>query len=407
MTDFILIVDDNTDNLAVLGKTLKGAGHRVRVAVDGESAVTLATAEPPSLILLDVMMPGIDGFETCRRLKEAPTTLSVPVIFMTALADSETKVKGLSLGAVDYITKPFNEAEVLARVHIQLKLQTLLQTLQTQNQQLQNEMTQRQAAEQALQQLNADLEARVKARTIELHRTLDDLNHAQVQLVQQEKLSALGELMAGVAHEINNPMGCIANNLRFVQEYSDNLLAHIDHCQQLGTSPDVETHAEDIDLDYIRQDLPNLVNTMQTSSDRIRAITQSLRTFARCDTRHKSAFDLHSGLDSTLMILKHRLQADDNRAEIKVVKDYGTIPDLLCFPGQMSQVFMNILANAIDAFDEQRPAQPLVTLRTFVKDDQVQIQISDNAGGMPDAVRANIFDRAYTTKAVGKGTGLG
>jgi len=107
------------------------------------------------------------------------------------------------------------------------------------------------------------------------------------------------------------------------------------------------------------------------------------------------------------MILKHRLQADDNRAEIKVVKDYGTIPDLLCFPGQMSQVFMNILANAIDAFDEQRPAQPLVTLRTFVKDDQVQIQISDNAGGMPDAVRANIFDRAYTTKAVGKGTGLG
>ena len=406
-TDFILIVDDNTDNLAVLSKTLKGAGYAVRVALDGKSAIALASDEQPSLILLDVMMPGIDGFETCRRLKENPTTLPVPIIFMTALADSEHKVQGLSLGAIDYITKPFDEGEVLARVRIQIKMQNLVQTLQAQNQRLQQEMTQRQVAEAALQQLNTELETRVKDRTVELHQALDDLNSAQVTLVQKEKLSTLGELMAGVAHEINNPMGCIVNNLKYVQEYSDSLLTHIDQYQQVASSPDIDDHAEAIDLDYIRADLPGLVASMKTSSDRIRNISDSLRIFARQDDRQKSLFDVHSGLDSTLLILKHRLKSDGSSPEIEVVKAYGTLPEVLCFPGQINQVFMNILANAIDAFDERCPQQPEIRLTTSVQDQQVQVCLRDNAGGMPEAVRSQIFNRAYTTKAAGKGTGLG
>ena len=212
--DFILIVDDNPANLAVLTRTLKGAGCAVRVAVDGESALQQAKEEPPSLILLDIMMSGIDGFETCRRLKENPITQAVPVIFMTALGESENKVHGLSLGAIDYVTKPFNESEVLARVRTHLKLQNLLHTLQDQNQRLKQEIEQRQAAEQELQRLN------------------DEMRRTQIRLVQQEKLSAVGELVTGIAHEINNPVGCIAGNVEFIQEYAEQLLEHIALYQQ-------------------------------------------------------------------------------------------------------------------------------------------------------------------------------
>ncbi|MEO1295457.1 MAG: response regulator, partial [Cyanobacteria bacterium J06636_16] len=303
-SEFILIVDDNPANLAVLSQTLKGAGHAVRVAVDGQSALEQIALELPTLILLDVMMPGIDGFGACRQLKENPATMEVPVIFMTALADSEHKVHGLSIGAADYITKPFNEAEVLARINVHLKLRKLLNTLSDQNRQLQQEIEKRQQAEAELQGLNEDLEQRVVARTKELQET-------HVKLVQQEKLSTLGELMTGVAHEINNPMGCIASNIQFVRDYTTQLMEHIELYQQQApeSSNDIHNHAENIDLEYIAEDLPNLIRSMQTSSDRIRAISNSLRIFARRDTQHKSEFNLHEGLDSTLLILKHRLKA--------------------------------------------------------------------------------------------------
>ena len=200
--DFILIVDDNPDNLAVLSQTLKGAGYTVRVAVDGESALRQVAQGLPTLILLDVMMPGIDGFETCRQLKENPDTMAVPIIFMTALADNENKVNGLSLGAVDYITKPFYEEEVLARVRIQLKMQNLLYTLQSQNQQMKQEIDNRQQAEASLQALNDELETRVELRTHQLKTALENLQRSQVELVQREKLSTLGELVSGIGHEI-------------------------------------------------------------------------------------------------------------------------------------------------------------------------------------------------------------
>lgn len=184
IAEFILIVDDNPDNLSVLSQTLKGAGYTVRVAMDGESALAQVERALPTLILLDVMMPGIDGFETCKRLKSNAATLEVPVIFMTALSDDSNKVHGLSIGAVDYITKPFNEAEVLARVRIHLKIANLLHTLQGQNQRLKQEIDQRQQAERSLKQLNDELETRVEMRTAQLNQSLRDLQNTQVELVQ-------------------------------------------------------------------------------------------------------------------------------------------------------------------------------------------------------------------------------
>ncbi len=260
-----------------------------------------------------------------------------------------------------------------------------------------------------LEKSKEELEARVASRTEQLHKSLSDLQKAQVELVQQEKLSTLGELVAGVAHEINNPMGCIANNIPFVDDYAAQLLAHIALYQQehLNPSAAIVAHAEEIDLDYIRQDLPNLVDSMLVSSDRIRAISHSLRTFARSDTHQKSKFNLNEGLDSTLLILKHRLQGQKHRNEVEIIKDYAELPSILCYPGQLNQVFMNLLANAIDAFEEHVIERPTITIRTEQKGQQVLIWIADNAGGMPEEVRSRIFEQAYTTKAVGKGTGLG
>lgn len=414
---FILAVDDNPENLSILTHTLKGAGHAVRVDVSGENALRHVTQELPALILLDVMMPGIDGFETCRRLKENPTTNAIPVIFITALADTESKVKGLSVGAVDYITKPFNEAEVLCRVNVHLEQQRLLHILNGQNRHLKGEIEQRQRVEAELQSLNEDLEQRVDQRTAELQK-------AHIKLVQQEKLYTLGELVAGVAHEINNPISCIIGNLDFIRQYTSLILDHVDLYKAQLTEPNdlIIQHAEEIELDYITQDLTSLMQSMQTGSQRIAAISNSLRAFARHDYQKQHKSNLHEGLDGTLLILKHRLKAQENRAAIDIVKHYGDLPEVPCFPDQINQVFMNILANAIDAFDECYSllpkansrscgccgdVPPQIHIQTEAQPDGVTVRVRDNAGGMTEAVRSRIFEYAYTTKAVGKGTGMG
>lgn len=380
---FILLVDDNSNNLSVLSHTLKTAGYKVRMAVDGEDALSQVARARPELILLDVQMPKIDGFETCRRLQANPETVGIPVIFMTALSDAGNKVKGLSLGAVDYITKPFEHEEVLARVRVHWRLKQLTETLE------------QQVAERS-----------------------QSLQQVQVQLVQQEKLSALGELVAGVAHEINNPVGCIVGNVSAVQAYLNDFLQIIDLYRAAfpQPGPDIEAAIKEIDLDYVRDDLPKMIKAMKDGGDRIKAISQSLRTFSRADTDRPQPFDLHEGLDSTLLILRHRLKANDTRPDIEIVTDYGELPAVQCFPGQLNQVFMNILANAIDALDDasqnrsfaEIEANPnRITIGTRVENEWVKVAIADNGHGIPDSVRARIFDHLFTTKGVGKGTGLG
>ncbi|MEL6553463.1 MAG: response regulator [Cyanobacteria bacterium J06621_11] len=410
--DFILIVDDNPNNLAVLSTVLKQAGHAVRMAVDGESALEQLTRGLPSLILLDVMMPGIDGFETCRRLKENPETSEIPVIFMTAITDGETKVKGLSLGAVDYIAKPFFEAEVLARVHIHLKLQDLLKTLKSQNQQLTQEIEQRQSAEQQLQHLNADLEKRIETRNAQLQNT-------QLELIQQEKMASLGNLVAGVAHEVNNPIGFLSGSVRNAQTYVQELFEHLELYQEHHpqVAEPILEHAEDINLEFLMEDFPKLLASMEGANQRIKSISTSLRTFSRADMEHKVSADLHEGLDSTLLILKYRLKASENRPAIEVIKNYGDLPTIDCFPGQLNQVFMNILANATDIFDEAAEHSPyeqlvtspqIITVTTGQVDaNWIEIRIGDNGKGMTAEVKSHIFDHLFTTKGVGQGTGLG
>jgi two-component system, NtrC family, sensor kinase len=395
----ILIIDDNPTNIEVLYDALDRAGYKVLVEMDGWRGIETIKNYPPDLILLDVMMPVIDGFETCRQLKSQQTTCEIPIIFMTALNDTTDKVKGLSLGAVDYITKPFQQEEVLARIGIHLKL--------------------RQANLELARQKDI-LEQRVQERTAELSQVLDNFKNAQLQLVQSEKMATLGNLVAGIAHEINNPLGFIKGSLSNVEEYIQDLLKYVQcvhqHHPQLALA--VTQIAEQIDLEFISDDLPKLLVSMHVATERIMDISTSLRTFSRADTNEKVACNLHEGIESTLLILKYRLKASQERPAIEVITDYGKLPPVKCFLGQLNQVFMNILANAIDILDaesvghtfaELQAKSQEIIIRTEVSSDQntVLIRIKDKGAGIPENIKAHIFDHLFTTKEVGKGTGLG
>jgi signal transduction histidine kinase len=243
-----------------------------------------------------------------------------------------------------------------------------------------------------------------------------DLKTTQSQVMQNEKLAVMGEMVAGVAHEINNPVGFIAGNLQPAIGYLDDLFQLLDlYASKSSTKdPAILDLMADIDLDFLRADFPQLISSMQLGIQRIEGISCSLRNLARADQAHKVLADLQTGLDGTILILWHRLKAQPDRPEIPVITEfYGdcTIP---CFPSQINQVLMNLLANAIDAIDEQHqrglanassPNQISLTLRRL--DDRVTIVIHDTGGGMPESIRSQVFDQLFTTKPAGKGTGLG
>lgn len=383
----ILVVDDTPANLEVVAEALSDAGFEVAIATDGERAIKQAMLSEPDLILLDVMMPGMDGFETCRHLKASASTCDIPVIFMTALSDTTDKVRGFNLGAVDYVTKPFHEAELIVRVNTHLKLR----------------------------QLNQTLEYQVAQRTAELQNALKQAQQAQFQLVQSEKMAMIGQLIAGIAHEINNPINFIHGNLTPVKEYAEDILSFMRLYQQhhANSAPELQNAFEDLDLEFIQQDLPKTLSSMKMGTQRICEIVRSLRNFSHSDEAEYKAVDIHEGLNSTLLILQHRLKSKSELPEIQVIRDYGELPLIECHAGSLNQVFMNILANAIDALEEQasqnnqdNPSQ--ITIRTAAINDQwVEIAIADNGCGIPEELQQRIFEPFFTTKPVGKGTGMG
>ncbi|MEG4106916.1 PAS domain S-box protein [Microcoleus sp. S13_C5] len=259
---------------------------------------------------------------------------------------------------------------------------------------------------------------RDRQKSQELQTALSDLQQTQMQLVQTEKMSSLGQVLAGIAHEINNPVGFVAGNLCHVRGYVLDLLEIVQVYREEYPNPPakLQQQAEDIDLEFLAEDLPKLLNSMQTGCERIVEIIQTLRNFSRADEAKIKTADIHEGLESTLLMLNSRLKAKPNWQGIKVIKEYGELPQINCHPGQLNQVFMNVLANAIDALEESSSQAkdtgnsicPTITIQTETIDDKsILIRIKDNGLGIPEDQIVRLFDPFFTTKPVGKGTGLG
>ncbi|MGD2179601.1 ATP-binding protein [Lusitaniella coriacea] len=291
--------------------------------------------------------------------------------------------------------------------------------LEKQNDQLQGEIQERQRAQTALQDLTHELEMRVEQRTAELSEALTNLKQTQSQLVQTEKMSSLGQLVAGVAHEINNPVNFIHGNVTHATGYIQDLLELIQayRAEFPDLPPNLQDLTEEIELDFLLEDLPNLLTSMRIGTERIREIVLSLRVFSRLDEAECKAVNLHEGIDSTLMILGNRLKATSERPQIEIVRDYGALPLVECYAGQLNQVFMNLFANAIDAFEEYNKGRSYpeiannpnrMTIQTrLLEDNKVLIAIADNGTGISQDVRTKVFEPFFTTKGVERGTGLG
>lgn len=580
----LLVVDDTPDNLRLLSTMLEEQGYKVRKVINGALALRTVSQAPPDLILLDIDMPQMNGYEVCQQLKSDPKIATIPVIFLSALDDTSDKVKAFSVGGVDYITKPFQVAEVLARVQNQLRIRALSKQLFEQNIQLQQEIQIRRQAEAALlesavklreqnrilvelarnpalnqgnlkvaikeiikatasnlkvervsvwffdatitklqcfnlfelefnrnssgielplidypiylnalinnqtlviedclndprvtelaevylipfnitstidepirlkgktvgvlciEQVNnihhwtpedqnfarsiADLvslaleaqerqraETREREKTLALELTLDELKKTQAQLIQTEKMSSLGQIVAGVAHEINNPVSFIYGNLTPARQYLKDLIQLIEAYQKYypNPAPEIQELAAEIDLKFLIDDWQNLMHSIQVGAERIQEIVRSLQVFSKQTKLELKAVDIHDGINNMLLILQHRLRSEIEGAEIQVIKNYSQLPKVTCYPSQLNQVFMNLFNNAIDALENQPPPR-IITIDTKISPTDanlpkfVTISIADNGVGINQEIQEKIFDPFYTTKKVGSGTGLG
>ncbi|MBD2185702.1 response regulator [Planktothrix sp. FACHB-1355] len=517
----ILIVDDILENLQLLSEALLKLGYTVRSVTSGRMALKTVRVKIPDAILLDIKMPEMDGYEVCKALKADDKLRHIPVIFISALYDVFDKVTAFDSGGVDYITKPFQIEEVVARLENQL-------IIKRQQRILEKEITIRRETEKVLDRsrallagiLNssldgiaamqavrdpetgniedfrclvvnpviarafncncedaigkltlkqilsqvqpelfshfvnivetgepsegdfyyesgqsswfhfiavklddgfaitirditarkqAEFELQQQAQNLEL--TLSELKRTQAQLIQSEKMSSLGNLVAGVAHEINNPVNFIHGNLSPATEYFQDLLHLVKLYQQHFPDPPTEIKAqiEAINLDFLQEDVLKLLNSMRIGTDRIQEIVMSLRNFSRHDEAEFKRVDIHQGIDNTLMLLQNRLKATLEHPEIVTLKDYGQLPLIECYSGQLNQVFMNLLNNAIDSVSTQFIGNtPQIKIHTQVlNSERILIKISDNGWGIPEDLQSKLFDPFFTTKQVGQGTGLG
>jgi len=380
----ILVVDNNSDALEILRRLLEQNGYYVYTAINGESAVKRAVQVKPDLILLDVLMPGMDGFETCRQMKLNDKSKDIPVVFMTGLSTTENKLSGFEAGGIDYITKPFDQQEILARIKIHLSLREMKKQLEKKNKQLEKEIGQRKRVEDELRLLNSELEQRVEERTAELEK-------ANTQLIQSQKLESIGTLAGGIAHDFNN------------------LLTVINGHADISRMKLEKEHPVYRDVMSIKQ-----------AGERAANLTRQLLAFSRKQAFSPKILDINNminGLEKTVF----RLIGEDIEIKKTLQPDIGHI---LADPGQIEQIIINLIVNARDAVNARTDisAEKKICIETssiFLDQDfaaenvgssvgrHILISIADNGIGMDRELVNKIFEPFFTTKETDKGTGLG
>ncbi|MCC7262463.1 MAG: hybrid sensor histidine kinase/response regulator [Candidatus Latescibacteria bacterium] len=372
----LLIVDDTPQNLQVLGGILREQGYKLSVAQSGAQALEVARRVLPELILLDVMMPEMDGFEVCRHLKADPATAEIPVIFLTAKTEAEDVVRGFELGAVDYVTKPFNPPELLKRVQTHLELALL----------------------------RRDLEKQVEEKTS--------------QLLQAQRLESMGQLAAGIAHEVNSPMQFIGNNTDFLSQALEELAALRRQYHQLyeqariggAVAPELlekmAVALEACEVEYLDSETERALGKIQEGVKRVVEIVEGMRELAHPGGREKVAADLNHLVHSAITVCRNEWKYV---ADLTLDTDPGLAP-VQCFPGELSQCIVNLVVNAAHAIAEAAgpggaKGQIGVSLRPAGP--WAEIRVEDNGTGIPPEVQPRIFDFLFTTKEFGKGTGQG
>lgn len=398
----ILVVDDDANNLAVVRDCLVSFGYTILVAEDGESAVKRADYAQPDLILLDVMMPGIDGYETCRRLNALKSTHAIPVLFMTALAETGNKVKGLEAGAVDYITKPFQREELLARIAVHLHNRELTKRLQEAKELLEARVEERTAelaqANNALHEKAVLLEEEISERVLaeqELHvkqlqlealnRTLETRVQEELQrnrekdamMIQQSRLAAMGEMISNISHQWRQPLnelGIMVQMLRV--DYDEALL-------------------DDAKIDEFSRGCMEIIQYM----------SQTINTFRNFFKREQPSarFEVSTAISKTVDLVQASFQDAGIKLNLKL--DSGCL--IQGNANEFSQVILNLFNNARDILVEREVATPEIAVATWLENGQIMVAVEDNAGGIPDAISGKIFDPYFTTKHKSQGVGLG
>ena len=430
----ILIVDDTPANLQLLTAMFIEQGYQIFSAISGKVALNVVQKRLPDLILLDINMPGMNGYEVCEQLKADEKTRHIPVIFVSALSETFDKVKAFMVGGVDYVTKPFQAEEVLARVKTHLQVHQLQQQLAAQNE--------------------------------ELHNTLEELQTTQQELIQSEKMAALGQLVAGVAHEINTPLGAINSSVNSMKKFLSQILVQLpeffrslseaqlpvflallqkalakesmlsakeerklkrklirqleeaeiedadviaDTLVEMGIYDSVEPwlsllHCSDsnriLKIADKLSDLHRSSQTIDIATQRASKVVFALKSFARYDSNEeKVKADITQSIETVLTLYHNKFKS----SSIKVIKHYAELPFIWCYADELNQVWTNLVHNALQAMDDKGT----LTIETFPQDNQVLISIIDSGKGIAPEIKEKIFEPFFTTKRAGEGSGLG
>ncbi|MFK8183747.1 MAG: ATP-binding protein [Phormidesmis sp.] len=393
----VLVVDDQPIVVQSIQRLLASeADITVHACHDPTLALSSAVKIKPTVILQDLVMPDVEGLMLVKFFRAHPLTKEIPVIVLSSKDDARTKATAFSGGANDYLVKLPDPIELAARLRY--------------HSQAYCNLMKRNEAEQTLIH-NKVLEERVEERTLELKQALDNLKQAQAKLIHNEKMSSMGQLVAGIAHEVNNPINFIYGNINYMNGYVQDLLDLVQTYQEHypTPAPPIDEKLEELDLDFTATDLLKSFVSLRSGAKRIRDLVLSLKNFSRFDEADLKTVNIHEGLDSTLAMLSAQLQGVD------VQKNYGTLPKVSCYARQLNQVFMHILTNALDALSlgaANGNSTPQLSIGTAVLDnnpqgDKISVWIEDNGSGISPEVQEQMFDPFFTTKEVGEGSGLG